>query len=161
MKTKGAASGLVSLSDLQRLPVRAALFGLVTYLEIVMASVIRQEFKGTEDWLSRLPDGRRRKLQDEIVKARKDDELIDALLFTQFVDKARIIYKSGRFLKELNAFEQQYQKIQFLRDHLAHANDYAASPDSAAETCRTVRLIDQWNDQFLHLSNPDNRSSWK
>jgi hypothetical protein len=106
---------------------------------------------GTEDWLSRLPDGRRRKLHDEIVRARKDDELVDALLFTQFVDKATIIYKSGRFLKEPDVFEQQYKKIQFLRDHLAHANDYAASPDAAAETCRTVRLIDQWNDQFLHL----------
>ena len=144
-------SGLVSLSDLQRLPVRAALFGLVTYPEIVMASVIRQEFNGTEDWLSRLPDGRRRKLQDEIVRARKDDELVDALLFTQFVDKATIIYKSGQFLKEPDVFEQQYKKIQFLRDHLAHANDYAASPDAAVETCRTVRLIDQWNDHFLHL----------
>jgi hypothetical protein len=33
--------------------------------------MVRQEFNGTEDWLSRLPDGRRRKLQDEIVRARK------------------------------------------------------------------------------------------
>jgi hypothetical protein len=73
--------------------------------------MVRQEFNSTEDWLSRLPDGRRRKLQDEIVRARKDDELVDALLFTpQFVDKATIIYKSGRFLKQPDVFLAAVQK---------------------------------------------------
>src|SRR5262249_53547236 len=43
-------SGLVSLSDLQHLPVRAALFGVVTYLEIIMADVIRREFKSSDEW---------------------------------------------------------------------------------------------------------------
>src|SRR5262245_37328916 len=43
-------SGLVSLSDLQKLPVRAALFALVTCLEMIMANVIRREFEGMS-WL--------------------------------------------------------------------------------------------------------------
>jgi hypothetical protein len=73
--------------------------------------MVRQEFNGTEDWLSRLPDGRRRKLQDEIVRARKDDELVDALLFTQFVDKATIIYKSGRFLKQPDVFSSSTKRF--------------------------------------------------
>jgi hypothetical protein len=55
-------SGLVSLSDLQRLPVRAAIFGLITYLEIIMTNVIRREFTGTEKWLDNLSQGRREKL---------------------------------------------------------------------------------------------------
>ena len=36
--------GLVSWSDLQKLPVRAALFGLTTGLEIVMSAAIRSEY---------------------------------------------------------------------------------------------------------------------
>jgi hypothetical protein len=60
-------SGLVSLADLQRLPVRAALFGLITYLEIVMARAIRKEFDSTEGWLERITNGRRRKIRDEIM----------------------------------------------------------------------------------------------
>jgi hypothetical protein len=144
-------SGLVRMSDLQRLPVRAALFGLVTYLEILMTSVIRKVFTGSDDWLSCLVDGRRRKLQGEIDNSRAKSELVDSLLFTQFVDKATIIHKRCRFQIEQAAFESQYKQIQFLRDHVAHANDYAASPEAAAETCKTVRLIDQWNKQLLNL----------
>jgi hypothetical protein len=77
--------------------------------------------------------------------------LVEALLFTQFVDKAIIIFKSGHFLTEEDIFNGHYKKIQSLRDHLAHANDYATSPETAAETCRTVRLIDDWNGKLLRL----------
>ena len=141
-------SGLVSLSDLQRLPVRAALFGLITYLEIAMTGVIRQEFNGTDGWLNRISEGRRQKLQVEIAKARSDEPLVDALLFTQFADKANIIWKSGCLIVEKSAFESQFKKIQALRDHLAHANDYASSPSAAIDTCKTVRLIDEWNNRL-------------
>jgi hypothetical protein len=44
-------NGLVSLSDLQQLPVRAALFAMVTHLEITMAQAIRREFNQSEDWM--------------------------------------------------------------------------------------------------------------
>jgi hypothetical protein len=142
-------SGLVCLSDLQRLPVRAALFGLITYLEIIMTNVIRREFDQTEAWLGRLSEGRRRNLENQIGKARVDDGLVDALLFTQFIDKVTIIRKSPLFKFGRDLFESELKKIQSLRNHLAHANDYAASPEAASETCRTVRLIDKWS---KHLS---------
>jgi hypothetical protein len=54
-------SGLVSLSDLQKLPARAALFAIVTQLEMVMADAIRQKFQGSEGWLDRLPVATARK----------------------------------------------------------------------------------------------------
>lgn len=53
--------GLVCWSDLQKLPVRAALFGLITGLEIVMTAAIRSKFPTDEDWLVRLSCGRRKK----------------------------------------------------------------------------------------------------
>jgi hypothetical protein len=144
-------SGLVSLSDLQRLPVRVTLFGLITYLEILMTDVIRQQFNGGDGWLDRISEGRRQKLLAEIAKARSNEPLIDALLFTQFIDKVNIIWKSGRFSVAKNQFESHFKKIQSLRDRLAHANDYAASPDAAIDTCKTVRLIDEWTDRLSKL----------
>jgi hypothetical protein len=62
-------SGLVTLSDLQRLPARAALFGLVTHLEILMAEVIRREFKGGGEWARYLSDRRQGRLRGELEKA--------------------------------------------------------------------------------------------
>jgi hypothetical protein len=150
-------SGLVSLSDLQRLPVRAALFGLVTSLEIIMAHVIRSEFKRTSRWLERLSEGRRQKLENEIKKAHQDDSFVDALLFTQFADKVTIIRKSSRMAVGSPAFENEFKQIQSLRDHLAHANDYAASPEAACKVCRTVQVIEKWNKEFsdwLRASDP-------
>lgn len=46
--------GLVSLSDMQKLPVRAALFGLVTGMELTMSELIRRHFHDTKEWLSAL-----------------------------------------------------------------------------------------------------------
>ncbi len=40
--------GIVSLSDLQKLPVRAALITLITHLELLMTSVIKRTFPDDE-----------------------------------------------------------------------------------------------------------------
>ena len=141
-------SGLVSISDLQRLPVRAALFGLVTDLEITMANAIRQNFNGTDAWLERLAPGRREKLKTEIDNSSFHDGFVDALLFTQFCDKVTIIRKSPRFAARATGFEGEMKKVQTLRDHLAHANDYAATPDAASRVCATVRLIEKWRNEL-------------
>src|SRR5262249_40732179 len=138
-------SGLVSQSDLQRLPVRAALFGLITCLEIIMANSIRRRFDGSDAWLNLLSDSRQQKLKYEISKARSDDDFVEAILFAQFCDKVDIILKNPQFPFEKAASRREFKKIQALRDHLAHANDYASSAHSASETCKTVRLIDKWS----------------
>ena len=144
-------SGLVSLSDLQRLPVRAALFGLVTYLEIVMANVIRQKFESEGEWLSILPPGRRDNLKKEIAKAVSTGNLVDPLLFTQFADKATLIRCCWQWSMGRDSFERDFGTMESLRNHLAHANDYAASPEAAAETCRIARLIEEWTEKLLEL----------
>jgi CBS domain-containing protein len=140
-------SGLVTLSDLQRSPVRAALFGLVTHLEIIMTEVIRRESGGTDDWFDRLSPGRQQKVREEIYKAQRTDRFVDALLFTQIVDKATIIRRSPRLING-KIREREVKKIEMLRNSLAHANDYAQSPDAAKQTCEAVRLIETWSKHF-------------
>jgi len=56
--------GLVSLSDLQRLPVRAALFGMVTHLESEMMKAIQREFNNSDEWIVRLSPARRNKRRE-------------------------------------------------------------------------------------------------
>jgi len=138
-------SGLVSLSDLQRLPVRAALFGLVTHFEIIMTNAIRREFNGAEGWLARLSIERQSQIEEKISNAKLMDGFVDNLLFTQFGDKETIIRKSPFFKLNKTAFKSELAAIQSLRNALAHANDYASSRGAASGTCRTVRLIEQWS----------------
>ena len=69
--TGAKISGIVTLSDLQKLPVRAALFALVTTLEATMSSLIMKLYPTTQEWMDVLPPKRREILEGEIKKAAK------------------------------------------------------------------------------------------
>jgi len=146
-------NGLVSLSDLQRLPVRAALFAMVTHLEIVMANAIRREFNHSEEWINRLSPGRRKQVSDEVGKAKSEDAFVETLLFTQFCDKVTIIKNSPVLQWSKTSFESELSRVQSLRDSLAHANDYAATREAASQVCKTVNQMDQWIEQLVTWPN--------
>ena len=135
--------GLVSSSDLQKLPVRAALFALITGFEITMAQLIKTRYPIDSDWMHLLSTGRQRKIEEEKMKAKADDGYVDSLLFTQFCDKRDI-------LKQLFPAEQHGSvvktliRIEDLRNSIAHANEYASSPSQAKGVCQIVR-------ELLHL----------
>ena len=132
--------GLVGISDLQKLPARAALFGLITGLEITMADAIRRA-NTAEEWERLLSEGRRAKLEQRIEKARKNDSFVDRLIYTEFADKISIVCRSLKLPKSRNANEEVLKRVMSLRDNLAHANDYAASPQAASEVCSTVNEL--------------------
>jgi hypothetical protein len=145
--------GLVTLPDLHRLPVRAALFTMVTHLEILMAEFIRYDCVQSDEWLTHLSEGRQENLRKEVDKSRKGDAFVDELLFTQFADKVTIIKKSALMLANKNQFKKDLRRVQNLRDALAHANNYAASRDEAIEVCTTVRIMDEWIERFARWVN--------
>ena len=132
--------GLVGLSDLQKLPARAALFGLITGLEITMADAIRRA-NTAEEWERLLSDGRRAKLEKKIEKAHKNNSFVDRLLYTEFSDKITIVCRSLNLPKSRKANERILNRVMSLRDNLAHANDYAASPEAASDVCSTVNEL--------------------
>lgn len=141
-------NGLVSISDLQRLPVRAALFANVTQLEMTMAEVIRCWFPKPETWMALLSQGRADKVCEKVGRAKAEDTLVDQLLYAEFCDKVTIIDKSWNFSVNTPSDKQSFQKdmkdIQNLRDNLAHANNYASTRDSAKQLCACVRRMDYW-----------------
>ena len=142
--SRAEISGLVNLSDLQKLPVRAALFALITHLEMTMADAIRREFNIPDEWKSRLPPKRLEKMKRKREVTKADDNLVDDLLFTQFCDKTTIIGKIQRFTEAGGKFERDMSEAQDLRNSLAHANEYAATRENAAKICNTVRNIENW-----------------
>jgi hypothetical protein len=132
--------GLVSLSDLQRLPVRAALFALITGFEMTMADFIRQKHPEDSDWLRLLTETRERRVEDEKAKAKADDSYVDTLLFTQFCDKREIVKRE--FPEDLRkSLEEALIEIEQLRNNIAHANEYASSPSQAKNVCELVREL--------------------
>jgi|KBSSwiStaDraftv2_1062776.scaffolds.fasta_scaffold365895_2 hypothetical protein len=152
-------SGLVSLSDLQQLPVRAALFAMVTHLEMLMAENIRLRFRGPEEWLALLKSGRRNKLLVEIEKGKRDDSFVDSVLFTQFCDKREILATLDPWNRPESQWTPAMVRIEALRNALAHANEYAADRNAARRVCEDVRTMDLWIGQLAHRVSAEGAGS--
>jgi len=131
--------GLVSLSDLQRLPVRAVLFALITGFEITMMEAVRRLYKDEAVWLAMLEPERRDKIEKEKEDAKAVDVFVDTLLFTQFADKKTIIEKRGLEGRSRSGLKKSLGRIERLRNNVAHANEYARNPEEAHKVCATVR----------------------
>ncbi|MGO4916556.1 hypothetical protein [Pseudogemmobacter sp. W21_MBD1_M6] len=135
-------AGLISLSDLQQLPVRAALFTLMTSLEIVMARRIEIEWDGeSEQWMGLISQDRQRPLRKAIARAKEGDGYVNDIVFTQLCDKATIILKGKLLTGSRRQLEAKFKRIEGLRDDIAHANYYAETPKAACKVCATVRMI--------------------
>jgi hypothetical protein len=146
-------SGLVTLSDLQALPVRAALFALVTRLEILMTETIKKKFEGGDAWITRLSDDRQQKLRDRIEVAKAGDAYVDALLCTEFADKVTVIAKSMELPVGRDRFQRDLFAAQVLRNALAHANEYASTRPAALKVCKTVKRFTKWIEHFGEASD--------
>lgn len=146
-------AGLVSLSDIQQLPVRAALFALVTSLEMAMALAIERKWPNAEEWMTQLTENRRGQLQKKISEARQKDAFVSEIAFTQISDKATLLFKAGIVGGTRNEHDARFNAIRDLRDNLAHANLYADTPEAAASVCRVVRSIYDLKDKLLEFTS--------
>jgi hypothetical protein len=103
-----------------------------------MSEVIERAYPNDGDWKRLLSDDRQKKNNKEIEQSHRNDSFVDALLFTQFSDKSEILLEGFQLPESKNALEKLKQ-IRLLRNKLAHANEYAASPEQAQRVCAVVR----------------------
>lgn len=135
-------AGLISISDLQQLPVRAALFTLITALEIAMAKRIEAEWPDDDEaWKSLLSAPRRESVEQKIAEARKADSFVNEIALTQLCDKATVVCKARLIAGSRKELKTQFSDVEDLRNNLAHANYYAETPETASNVCAVVRTI--------------------
>lgn len=144
-------AGLVSMSDLQKLPVRASLFAMVTSLEMAMALTIVLKWPEPKDWMSLLSDDRRADLLETIDKAKGANGFVSDIALTQLSDKATIIRKGKLLNGSSDKLKKRFNDIRDLRDNLAHANHYAATSDAAKDVCQVVKSIHDTKAELLKL----------
>jgi CBS domain-containing protein len=127
----GAVSGIVTMSDLQKPPVRMWLFGMITLVEMRMGRLVEQLCAG-ESWRQFLSEGRLQKaaaLLEERRRRSQNLRLIDCL---QFSDKAQIIARNEA-IRSLTRFtsrrqvEEACRALENLRNNLAHSQDIISS----------------------------------
>ena len=143
--------GLVAWSDLQKLPVRAAVFALVTGFELTMYEAIRAVFAAGDGWRKYLGETRLKNAKRVYEQRGGNDSDVELLLCTEFCDKRTILEKclpfdtqaaeSGSMPMSKRRFESDVKRIEELRNPLAHASSYAMSWDAVEALRETVRIL--------------------
>ena len=151
MVSGGRISGLVAWSDLQKLPVRAAVFALVTGFELTMYEAIKAVFPVGDGWRKHLSDKRLEGAEKVYEKRGGNESDVELLLCTEFCDKRTILKKcfpfdsqaksSGAVPMSKGKFEDEVKRIEDLRNPLAHASSYAMKWGDAANLRKTVTTL--------------------
>lgn len=127
----GTVSGIVTMSDLEKPPVRMWLFGMITLVEMRMGRLVERMCQ-EESWRQFLSEGRLQKaaaLLEERRRRSQNLRLIDCL---QFSDKAQIIARNET-IRSLTRFssrrqtEETCKALENLRNNLAHSQDIISS----------------------------------
>lgn len=135
--------GIVTMSDLQRLPVRPAIFLLITHLELLMSDWIRQRCQSEREWIEQLGNDRPKNIEKQWKKLQANDLAIDRLTATHFSDKYKLVMKLSS-LEDPEESENELYRIKELRNRVAHAGDYALTQETARETIEVVGLTRKW-----------------
>ncbi len=139
--TGAGIEGIVTRSDLLKLPVRIFAFTLVTHLESVMAAAIRTRHPNDDHWLNLLTPDRRAGILKEW-KKHKRERLDPALLeFAMLADKRNILKQTYAFGEQ---FEAEFKEIAHLRNAIAHFNNYADSQAALQQFIARLSLTQAW-----------------
>lgn len=122
---------IITLTDLEKPPMRMFLFGMITMIEMTMTEILRQKYPA-DSWQELLSEKRvalAKKFQEERNRRGQSVELIDCL---QFGDKGWIITYDEKLRKKLgHASRQETRKVvkefETLRNNLAHTQEIIPS----------------------------------
>ncbi len=133
--------GIVTRSDVLKLPVRLLAFTLVTHLEMVMAALIQQKYPHDGEWRDKLSKGRREKIEEKFTQLRQSKLDLSWLESAEFCDKRDLVaklYKTGK------PFVQDLKDVEGLRNTVAHAGSYGGNQEALLDFLRVLGLTQHW-----------------
>ncbi len=145
--------GLVTRSDLLKLPVTLLGFALVTHVEAVMLTMLRAIGLSEQIWLNYLnPESKKdiRKRYKQLSDKRSDP---DPLELTTFSEKRTILERLAAeetYTSRLPDKESisQLEEIRQLRNMVAHTGGKVDSPDTIQELIDRLRLTQNWIERW-------------
>ncbi|MGH2389415.1 MAG: CBS domain-containing protein [Chloroflexota bacterium] len=139
-------NGIVTWSDLLKLPVRICIFTLITHLELVMISRIRALYPDDAQWMNLLSCGRRDKVDCKLNQLRKSRSNPSKIECTEFCDKYTIL--AERYEAQYDRFMIELKAIQNLRDNIAHATSYVQGRSELTKFIDTLAATRTWISRF-------------
>jgi hypothetical protein len=131
----GEVGAIVTLSDLEKPPVRMFLFGMITIFEMQITRGIRMYFPG-ESWRESVSPGRLAKAEALLQERQRRNSPADLLDCLQFSDRGQLLLRIPEVLEVLQGMGipskkgalKAFQELETLRNNLAHSQQII--PDS-------------------------------
>jgi len=128
LKVLGKVGAVVTLSDLEKPPVRMFLFGMITIFEMLVTRGIRMYFPG-ESWRENASPGRLAKAEALLQERRRRNSPADLLDCLQFSDRGQLLLRIPEVLEVLQGMGipskkvalKAFQELETLRNNLAHS----------------------------------------
>lgn len=131
--------GLVTLSDLQKLPVYALIFGIVIAVELLLMAAIRRRCGETPNqWLRFLTENERARVERYWKQAVYQNTAIDRLSHASFTNEIKAGVGLGLFGRN-GEVHRQLKDLVPLRNQVCHAMEVAPTPAQAMRISATVR----------------------
>lgn len=148
----GAVTGMVTLSDVQKLPVYPLLFGLLIAVELLLVDWLRQACGDKPDaWLEHLGPRQRGIIERHWQDAVQRDLAIDKLALASFGHEIQAATAMGLFV----GHEQRSVEIKGLKDLrnlVCHAAAFAPNPKQALRIpplARSAQALAAWLNQSI------------
>ncbi len=133
--------GIVTLSDLQKLPVYSTLFGLIAGVELMLVEWIRRASEGDDNlWLQHLTRSQRGSIEKYRSQAVAKNLEIERLSHASFGQEITAAMGMGLFENEPGLRLGLKQLVQ-LRHHVCHASEFAGTPAEALKLPCQVRTL--------------------
>lgn len=132
IKEKQKITSIVTRADLNSIPVRIYLFGLISLFEMQMRKYIMENI---DEWEESLSIGRLEKAKDLLELKKKRNEDVNLIECLQLCDLSLILKRNWKhFYNKLSGFERgltvkSIKKLNDLRDELAHAQNISINHD--------------------------------
>lgn len=132
-------SGMVTLSDIQRLPVYSVLFSLVLAVEMLLMDWIRKTCGADENaWLEHLDRRQQGVIEKHWNETLKKNLAIDHLSCATFGQEIRAAVGLGLF-RNNDKRHVSFKELETLRNKICHAAEFALAPEQALTIPRHVR----------------------
>lgn len=136
--------GLVTPYDLERLPVRTALFAQIIDVERLMGDLIKVRYPDTSDWEKRIADSLAGKLRAGLRRAIKNDSVGQPILSVDFAVKLDLLKYCFEGPQDAMWVAKESDEIRELRNVVAHGAPFAnvtQLPDQLRNLLRLRSLI--------------------
>jgi len=140
-------AGIVTVSDLHKLPVRTALLVLVTHFELQLTEYLRVRYR-TDEVFSSLASDRRVLVERRWTRLRDSSRDIDQFGALDLRDKHDLFVAAPGVLADSDwdvaVAAREFEAIYRLRNSLAHARDYALTDLDVQNLVNAVRSLRAW-----------------